>query len=197
MTGLLIAWAASLMGGMPAQQCTTIAEHLAARPAEHRNQAAVLGSMYELLVVSWDELLVASDLVVEGTIRPLRSYVSQDGCRIMTDYALTARQAHRGSLPATSKPGESKPLIVTTLGGETIVNGVTVRYLVAESPGFREGQDVMLMVSRRAEGGYELAKDPHGAFEIVNGRVKPMLRNVDIPGFKEIDKTTFVAKVRR
>jgi hypothetical protein len=153
--------------------------------------------MYELLSVSWEELLVASDVVVEATIRPLRSYVSQDGCQVMTDYALTAPKAHRGSVPATGKAGESKPLIMTMLGGETTVKGVLVKHLVGPAPYFREGQDVMLMLSRRSEGGYELAKDPQGAFEIVSGRVKPILRNVDIPGFEEVAKDDFVARVRR
>lgn len=197
MTGILVASAISLMMGVSPQHCTTIAEHLAARPLEHRGQPLVLSTTLELLEVSWEELLAAGDVVVEGTVRPLRSYLSEDGCEIMTDYALTPRQAHRGQLPPATKPGELQALIVTTLGGEMVVSGVTVRYRFHQLAPFRDGQNVMLVLSRRAEGGYALAKGPYGAFELVNGRVKHLLRDTGRARFEDVDKTAFVDKVRR
>jgi hypothetical protein len=85
---------------------------------------------------------------------------------------------------------------VTTVSGETVVSGVAVRHRFEQLAPFGHGQDVIVVLSRRAGAGYVPAKGPYGAFEVVNGRVKYLLRDPGRARFEDLEKA-FVDKVRR
>jgi hypothetical protein len=180
-------------------QCQTIADRIEALPApsQGRPELIEIHSGTELLAVSWDELMVAGELVVEGIVQPIRSYVSGDGCTVLTDYSLALTHVHRGRVPAAKKPGAAELLTVTTVGGETSVDGVRVIVRYEQLAPFAPGQHVLFVLTRASDGSYRLAKGSFGAFAVEAGRVKHLLRSAGGARFDDLDRTTFIEKVKR
>lgn len=177
-------------------QCQTIADRVLALPASERSKKMEIYEVVELVQVSWDELMQAGELVVEGIVQPSRSYLSDDGCTVLTDYSLTLTHVHRGQVPSAKKPGAAESLTVTSIGGEMTIDGVRVMFRSVELPPFTRGQHVLFVLTRASDGSYRLAKGVYGAFAVEGGRVKHLLRS-DGAKFEELDRTAFIEKVKR
>lgn len=193
---------ASALGvaALPAAQCLPIPDRIAALPAAQRADAFVIVVGAELLEVPWEDVLSASDLVIEGTVQQVRTYLSNDRCTVLTDYAVTILTVHRGTLQTPTKPGAAPPLTITTVGGEMIVDGVRVVVRYDQLRPFTSGQHVLLMLTRRARGSeitYEIAKGVYGAFAVENGKVKHLLTSAGSARFDDLDKPAFIAKVKQ
>lgn len=180
--------------------CQSIPDRIAARPDSKRVDPIEMYPIRELMLIPLEEVIAAGDLVVEGTVHPLRTYLSDDRCTLLTDYAVTVSQVHFGPGQKTETLVSGPPLIVTTTGGETTVDGVRVMVRDAQLPPFTPGQHVLLFLSRNVEGTnqtYGLAKGVYGAFAVENGRVKHMLQSAGSAKFDDMDKASLIAKLKR
>ena len=93
--------------------------------------------------------------VVTGTLVRVKSYLDSTGRAILTDYMLTGPTVVAGHLPTAAErvPTVGKPLILTVVGGETVVEGATIR---SEDPNFdpiKEGTQYLLFLGPSREPG--------------------------------------------
>lgn len=177
------------------QRCSPITERVSARPAALASKPFEMFTVVELLDVSFEEVISSSDMVVEGVVRPLRSYFSDDGCSILTDYSIGVTHVQRGVLPQPTRPGNASSVVFTTLGGEVMLGGIRVIHHFENVAPFTDGQRVVLALSGKP-GAYRPSKEPYGAFALENGTVKHMLRTAGAPVFPPMDRAAFVAKVQ-
>ncbi|HXG57334.1 MAG TPA: hypothetical protein VNJ03_18280 [Vicinamibacterales bacterium] len=180
-------------------QCQTIADRITARPAAYRAEPLEMHPTYELLTIPIQEVVAAGEVVVEGTVHPIRTYLSDDGCQVLTDYAVHVLQVAYGTLPPEAKPGLASPLTITTYGGQMTINGIKVVARLDQLPPFTPAQHLLLILSRKAADprSYELAKGVYGAFSVENGRVKHLLQSAGSARFDDMDKTALIAKFKR
>ncbi len=181
-------------------QCERIQDRVALSASRGEQRPVEIFRTLELLAISLEETVAAGDLVVEGTVQPIRTYISEDGCRVLTDYAVHVSQAHHGVLRQPTKPGQAAPLTITTYGGEMTVNGIKVVAQLEQLPPFTPGQHVLLILSRKGDGGrvsYQIAHEIRGAFAVENGRVKHLLRSAGSARFDDMDKAALLAKLKR
>jgi hypothetical protein len=159
----------------------------------------------EINYVPIDELLTqlldGSSLIVEGTLKPVRSYLSVDKRWIYTDYALDARQVLFNRHPSVSSvPGVQQGIIIRVFGGTLTVDGVTVTVVDENMAYCKPGAQVVLFLkpSTAQPGSYELAGDFIGAFGITPSGVEPLVRPADL--LKEVrgmSRNGFVDRVRQ
>jgi hypothetical protein len=92
----------------------------------------------ELIPLPFDELVSKADMVVEGTVRPIETSLTEDQCYLYTDYEVSPIALLFGKAPTAKTPGP-KPLVVRLIGGQTTIDGVEVivrdEQLPPSSPG--------------------------------------------------------------
>ena len=179
--------------------CQPIPDRVAAHVAAGRTYPFEIHSTYELLSIPLDEVIAAGELAVEGTVHPLRTYMSDDRCRLFTDYAVTVSNVLHGALPKSTKPG-APALVVTTVGGEITVDGVRVLERQAQLPPFTAGQRVVLILARGlrdTQSTYMPVGGVYGAFAVENGRAKHMLQSGGSEKFEDMDKAALIARLKR
>jgi hypothetical protein len=77
--------------------CVTIVEAIQrVRPGPLK-----VSKISEVAPVPFDEIVAGSELIVEGVVRPIRTFVSEDGCDLYTDYALSPMALRLPSAMAT------------------------------------------------------------------------------------------------
>ncbi|MBA3231766.1 MAG: hypothetical protein H0T05_03000 [Acidobacteria bacterium] len=153
----------------------------------------------ELVPLPFEDLVSRAILVVEGTVRPVRTYLTENQCYLYTDYEVSAITPIFGSLPAAKTPGP-QPLFVRTTGGETMIDGVKVTVRDEQLPPFEPGQHVVLFLTRTASGqSYELVGSILGAFRVKGGgQIESLVREKGI--YENVAGTSKVAlaeEVRR
>src|SRR4029077_7960537 len=70
--------------------------------------------------LSIEELTRKSDLVVEGTLSVIETYVNNADTAVVTDYQMTPLRTLAGTAPVS-------PIVMSTVGGEVVRAGVTIR----------------------------------------------------------------------
>ncbi len=141
---------------------------------------------------SLEELLNSSDLVVQGTLGEPRSYVSDDGGTIYTDYVVREPQVlYSATVQMSPKPGPAADFTLTQLGGSVLVEGqpVSVRHLALEP--LKAGTHGVFLLVRRQDKNFIL-RDYLGVIEIQHEIVSPLgeLRNI-APGIRGTTVTAF------
>ena len=76
-----------------------------------------------------EELTREASVVVQTTLVQTRSYLGSQADRVLTDYSMVTPKFLVGRAPVLtpSRPGMVPALILTTFGGEVVLDGVTVR----------------------------------------------------------------------
>lgn len=129
-----------------------------------------------------EELTRAAEIVVQATLIQARSYVTPDADRVLTDYSIVTPKFLAGRSPVLtpSKAGTAPALILTTYGGEVVLEGVTVRGLDTNREPITSGAQYLLFLkpSRSGQAGqYEIYNG--GIFEIVRGNARALIRGAD------------------
>jgi hypothetical protein len=123
-----------------------------------------------------------ADVVLQARLSKYESRLGENEDRILTDYRILVPRLLSGRLANTTTafPGEGVQLLLTVLGGDVVVEGVTIHGTDGNRQAIKEdGQYLLfLMASRRREPGrYEIYNG--GIFEIAGGEVKPLLKSAD------------------
>jgi hypothetical protein len=154
-----------------------------------------------------EELTRAAEVVVQATLVQARSYVTPDADRVLTDYLIVTPKVLAGRSPVLtpSKAGTAPALILTTYGGEVVLEDVTVRGLGTNREPITSGAQYLLflMPSRGGQAGqYEICYG--GIFAIVGGSARALIRErnrvfkdaVDAPLQSLLDRIQAAAPVR-
>ena len=149
----------------------------------------------EPIEVPLQNVITATELAVEGTVHPIRTYLSDDECALYTDYAVTVTGVHRGAVAAASKPGDV-PLMITLWGGQAEIDGTKVIVMDMELPLLRAGQRVLLLLSKAKIGSREVYQPVFGkgVFDLDDGAFTHFY-GLGQPLYK-VDKATLVKMLK-
>lgn len=188
----------ALSGGFlsSSAQVFTLADMVRANPGKPIRIPAPPG----LTILSIEELSARSDLIVTGQLVRLRSYVSEDGIHVFTDYRIVPHQvlvARRTT--AMANPGQTPSLVLVLRGGQVVIDGtqVTVNHSVSLPP---LGQAEFLMFAKAKEGEanrFALINERAGLFEIQQRDIRPLQRGEhNNPKIKDIRLDKILTRIR-
>lgn len=163
-----------------------------------RPEPVEISKTAEMVEKTLDEVITASEVVIEGIVTLTRTYLSDDECTIMTEYAVAVTEIIRGVLPKPSNPGA--PFVVTTEGGDVTIKGTRASVRYAQLLPFRSGQHLILLLSRsvqNAKSTYTITEEFWGAFDVSDGRVKHLLQSAGNATFAETDRAALVSHIKR
>jgi hypothetical protein len=130
------------------------------------------GANRELVPDSYENMLARTDIVVIGSAKRLRTYLSENQRELYTDYEISpVRILFQAFSPSSARPGVIEPIVLTVWGGHTTIEGVEVVIEDADAPVLEGQSSLLLHLSRESNGKYKLANDVTGASSVVNGRV--------------------------
>jgi hypothetical protein len=155
-------------------------EHAVRNPGKIMELPAPPG---DYLPKTFEELSRESDVVVQGTLVFVRSYLlnpSED--RVLSDYRLASPRVLAGAFDSvlSPTPGPGAPVRIVVYGGEIQLEGVRVRATDYNSAPIVQGQEYLLFLrhSRLKDPGlYEIYYG--GIFEVSGTRLKPLLKRGD------------------
>jgi hypothetical protein len=180
------------MVGLASAPRVNACERLAAVIAKVGHGPVEILTMREILPVSLAALSEKADSVIEGHVVPVKTYLSEDGCYLLTDFAVTIMNSIAGTNLVSTRPG--MPLVFTQFGGEDVIQGVKVTVQDRDMPLLRAGQRVILFLRQSAETKkYELA-GLGGAFEVIDQQVVPIVRAPVDP--MSSNREMFISSVR-
>jgi hypothetical protein len=170
-----------------AAQGTTLLDQVAsALSAGHPvGKPLVFTETWDTEPVAFDVLAAYAELIVEGKLTRLKSYLSENKAYIFTDYQLTPKQMiidRKGILTAKAQ-GTPRPLIVTVYGGELVMDGTPVRHEISSHGKWDQNADLLVFLARSQHDPtkYRLYSDAAGLFQVEPGtqRVKSLLNHWD------------------
>ena len=131
---------------------------------------------------TFEELSKECDVVVQGKLVVIKSYLAPSEDRVLTDYRLVAPKVLAGTfnVVASPTPGPGVPLTVTVYGGEVQLEGVHVRSTDNNRDPILEGRDYLLFLRQSRQKGPGLYEIYYaGIFEAAGNRLKPLLKRGD------------------
>jgi hypothetical protein len=160
-----------------------------------------LAIQLELPDVSLADLITAADLVVQGTVRDMKSSLTTGGTSINTDLTVEVHRILRAKQALTPQPragaaqrgpGQLAEIVVRVPGGELDVNGQRARVIYSDLPvsDIKRGAAYLFFLVASPKGSEKfLAGTTAGIFHIGDGRVRPLANQfrqshrelVDIP----------------
>jgi hypothetical protein len=166
--------ASALSAGTPPQRLRELARaHAQNATGEPLMIPGPLGTPHPKAIA---ELTREAEAVFHGRLIRLQTYLGKDGERILTDYAIREERLLAGrTAKAVARARDfSKPLVVTALGGELVIEGVRVIQSPADERSIVDGGEyvLFLMPSRSSGDRYEVYNA--GIFEVEKGRVRPL-----------------------
>lgn len=123
-----------------------------------------------LVLVS--DLLAKTDMMVRGIVGTPKSYLSDDQCKVYTDYPILDPVILYNRQPTpTPRPGAASSVTVTQFGGTVTINGLTFTETYRDLPPFQSGSEGLFLL--------KVVNDKHfppgiflGAFGISNGLLR-------------------------
>jgi hypothetical protein len=127
----------------------------------------VIGILGEPVRLSIEELTKKSDLVVEGTLSVIETYVNKADTAVVTDCQVTPLGALAGTAPVS-------PIVMSTVGGEVVRAGVTIRQETYGRDALHENTVYLIFLKKFGSdpGVYQPYND--GAFERAGGVTRPL-----------------------
>ena len=116
---------------------------------------AVPAGASTFIAMSTDELVAASDAVVQGEVLQVHSYWNKSGRLIVTEAIVRVTDTITGNAPSV--------VVLKTFGGT--VEGFTVE--AHGFPTFEKGQELLLFVDNQADGSAEVTGYRQGQYRIV------------------------------
>ena len=129
----------------------------------------VTSRIRELSPLPFGDMVHRSDMIVQGTLKNPRVYLSADQTALYTDYDLLPIRviADRGTNSGSRVPGPPRPIVVRQWGGETTIEGVKVKiYDENLAPLPIDTQLLLFLVYDRDAGEYDLFDGIVGAFSL-------------------------------
>jgi hypothetical protein len=152
-----------LLTGTSAAQTMTIPEIVQKRGPEPYSRSMHVDAAPS----QFEEVVRAADLIVQASLRKLRTYLSDDQQTLYTDYELLPITVIASSRPeSSSKPG-MPDLVLRQWGGETTIAGVPVRIDIMEFPLLPENAPLLLFLTWNEEiSRYQIFEEITGAFSV-------------------------------
>lgn len=152
----------------------------------HAPQPLVRIRTRELPSVSIKDVAPRVDLVVDGTVAPMGTYMSPDQKDLYTDYLVTPiRVIFQGQVVTSPSPGVARPIVVTRWGGRTLVDGVVVDMEDSDVRPLQSGEEVVLLLTRdQSTSKYHLVSDIIGGFSVRQGQLEPLARHRSAEQFR-------------
>jgi hypothetical protein len=173
------------LGALAAFECPAGAQNLRewARTQAAENPGVplhVTGSPGDYSLKTVEALANESNAVLRGRLTLIKSYLSADEERILTDYRIDIEELIAGDLPPiTAKaPGNAPSPTVTAPGGDLEVEGILVRATDPNREPILSGGSYLLFLIPARGGRPNSFEIYHGGiFSVSEGRVTPLLRN--------------------
>lgn len=156
--------------------------------------------MRELLPEPFDQIVKGADVIVRGTVTPVRTYLSEDQYEVYTDYQLTpVHVVFQKASVGTAAPGIiSEPITIARWGGTLTIDGVQVTLSDRDAPSFEATADMVVFLAydglRRR---YRLVSEVAGAFRSQNGVIEPLVKHERYQRFRGMTFERFETEVRR
>ena len=130
---------------------------------------------------SMESLAADASLIAQGTVRPLKTYLSEDATLIYTDFEFTRQTVIAGGRGAPQMtPGPAEPLIVRQVGGKTEIGGIQVTVVDEHLNLLPSGEPLVLFLEKlEKEAKYRIAGEHWGAFVVKSGLVVPLVKPAD------------------
>lgn len=142
-------------------------------------EPVLLTRIRELVPVTFEETIENADLVVHGTVAPMRTYLSDDQKELYTDYAITPlRVVFQRHVVGSQVPGVAQPIVVKRWGGRMVIDGVQVTVEDMNLASFENGAELVLILRSSEDGKYRIAKEIAGVLGVRGGLISPTIRSV-------------------
>jgi hypothetical protein len=159
----LLFWSPNLLAAK--ESLVDLARRLAPKPIVIERQRELIPSPFEPMVSS-------ADLIVHATVRPIRTYLSEDQVELFTDYVVTPlRIMYERSLRPSKTPGAVAPIALTVWGGRTMLEGVEVELRDKDAPRLDDNSEVVLYLREDTGGSFRLVSEVTGALGVTAGKV--------------------------
>lgn len=172
----VVAMTASLLVATVSVPCAAQAPSLRERAAVRDGKPLRVLSLAEIHAFALDDLAGNADVILEGHLVQLNSYLSTDEKAIYTDYQIIPRRmiVDRGERAATPSPG--RPLVVSILGGEVNIEGTRVTYVDSTLAPFTKDSRLLLFLQRKADDPlkFQVYRQSAGMFIVQDERTKAM-----------------------
>ena len=104
--------------------------------------------------ITLDALTSGADIVVQGTVKPLKTYLSSDERDLFTDYLITpTRIVLQRTAPTSAAPGPAPSIVLTRWGGTAVIDGVQVTAARSDVPPLNAGGEYILFLQLDKERG--------------------------------------------
>ena len=161
-------------------------------------------AVYDRFDLPFSELASRAEVIVEGDVRPVRTYLSDDKCTLYTDYELSSPVFIVGSRALPRTPGAQPPLLWRQVGGTLTIDGVKVIVDESVTPWYKAGDRLIVMLARLpGSDRFELVASGASAFFVrPDGTIRQALvavhKEAELPpGFTRQDFVASVAAARR
>ena len=148
------------------------------RVEQVRPKPLIVTRVSELVVASFESAIRDADLIVQGSVRKLKTYMTNDQMQLYTDFEVlpTSTILARRSLGST-RPGQVTSIVIRMWGGETEINGLPVTFQNTNFPELPTDRPLLLLLKYRDDvEKYELY-DNAWALALKGGRtLEPLVR---------------------
>jgi len=135
-------------------------------------QPVLIEKQRELVPSAFEPMVSDADLIVHATVKPIRTYLSDDKFELFTDYAVTPlRTLYQRNVRSARVPGAAAPIVLTVWGGRTQIEGVEVELRDKDAPRLEDDSEVVLYLREQPNGFYRLVSDVTGALGVKAGKV--------------------------
>ena len=167
---------------------------LAARQAPN---PVIQGRTSEPMPKTLEQLASLSELVIHGTIKSARAYLSKDQRDLYTDYVIHPSAVFlQTAVKGSPTPGVIPDVVVRRWGGTTMISNVKVIAEDATVRSFKVGEELLLCLTYDAVSGkYELAGGT-GAFSVRSGALDPFVKHPNTERMNGMAMQMFVEEMR-
>jgi hypothetical protein len=152
----------------------------------------------EMVTRPFEELVGSSDLVLQASVAPLRTYLSDDQYDVFTDFLVTPLTVLLQRTPDTSAvPGDARSIVVRQYGGRMVLDGVQITAVNRDAVPFDTTPTVVLFLKRAQTGGYELVHERLGVFRVRDGQLEPPTTAGDYSRFRGMSIGQLDAEIRQ
>ena len=96
--------------------------------------------------VTLEALASGADIVVQGRVTPLKTYLSPDERALFTDYLVTPTRIFLQRITQISAAREAPPIVLTRQGGTAVIEGVQVTAVDRNVPPLNAGGEYILFL---------------------------------------------------
>jgi len=120
------------------------------------------------------QMAAQADLILTGSLKVKRTYLSPDETMILTDYAVVPSRIVFRRHEAT-RPAVGRELTLTVEGGTMSIEGVQVS-MVDSNMELPKGRVLLLVLHDRPDGNLAIVGDVQGAFDVSGNHVRHLLK---------------------